>query len=294
MSHVRKPRLIESRLRNHAAFVAADPCTCAGHWRELREGVEKLQVDLGCGKGIWTTRAAYANPTALMVGIDIEPMCVSFAAERAAIGGVESSGQSASADSGFTPAYNTVFTIGSAADLVDFFAPGEIDVLHLNFPTPFPRKKETLKRVTCIDRLMEYRKLLGAGGEVRLKTDHQPLFDYTIEQLVCAGYDITWQTRDLLGDDAAGKGAAPSDLLQSGYEERLVAAGAYVHAAHAVVGTAPEGFSGGELMSLYEYLPNDLESISYVPLGMEDALFNMRNRRRAARARASTIAERTE
>lgn len=293
MSHIRKPKLIESRLRNHAAFVASDPRTCAGRWRELREGVEELHVDLGCGKGIWTTRVAYANPTALMVGIDIEPMCVSFAAERAAIGGVESSGQSASADSGFTPAYNTVFTIGSAADLVDFFAPGEIDVLHLNFPTPFPRKKETLKRVTCIDRLIEYRELLGERGEVRLKTDHQPLFDYTIEQLVCAGYDITWQARDLLGDDAACEGAAPSDLLQSGYEERLVAAGAYVHAAHAVVGNAPGRYDGGERVSLYEYLPDDLESIGYVPLGMEDALFNMKNRRRSERGRASMISERT-
>ncbi len=277
MPHVRKPKLIDERLALHADYLAQDPAGLKGQWRTLLPGCRNLRVDLGCGKGQWTVAAARLRPDELVVGIDCEPMCISFAAEHAAVGGVASSGRAKRPEDGYVAPRNVVFAIGDAAVLPGFFAPGEIVHLHMNFPTPFPRKKETQRRVVGVERLAAYRPLLGAEGMLHLKTDSQPLFDYATEQLVAAGYDIVASTRDLRSD---ASGFDDVDLVVSEYEQKLVVRGAKLHALRAVVreGAAPN--VSCEPKSLYDYLPSDLDAIDYVPLGMENALVNMRNRKR--------------
>ena len=55
--------------------------------------------------------------------------------------------------------------------------------------------------------------------------------------------------------------------------------GATVHAIIAKPGLAPEKVEQIAPLSLAEYLPEDLESMSYIPLGMEDTVRNLLNRR---------------
>lgn len=331
MPHVRKSKLIEQRLEAHAAFIEAEPRRLAGSWRgRLGNPAAKLHVDLGCGKGLWLSRAAKTTPDAVFLGIDNERMCASFAVEALA-----------QAQAG-----NARVVLDEASNLEALFALGEVDVIHINFPTPFPRKKEAHKRVTAAERLMEYRRILGAEGVIHLKTDSQPLFDFTLEELERAGYRIVAFTRDLHGagsrgdapvraggandepdagapsapgaTPAAGLSAgasatfaaetaavsprlatddfgefSPHDYTLSAYEEKLTAKGARVMALHAVAGAQPACFSPGQPTGLAHYLPSDLESIDYIPHGMEDTVNNMRNRKRNAELRAARRAERT-
>lgn len=351
MSHVRKPKLVEQRLALHSRYVVSDPAALRGRWRSLAPHARELHVDLGCGKGLWTTRAAREHPDTLFVGVDIERMCVSFAAEQAARAGID----------------NAFFLIDAAHGIESLFAPGEVDVIHANFPTPFPRKKDALSRVTDARWLMSYRRILGPDGLLCLKTDSQPLFDFTLEQLEAAGYDLIWSIRDLQGerpgetgerpnqasklpseasglnhacrfaaptasaaaarfataslddatalDDTAslddvtapGKvaslgeaataadtahGPLPFDLIASAYERKLTQRGARIHALRARPGAEPARFEPRDAVSLLDYLPDDLESIEYAPLGMEDAIENMRNRRRNAAAKLERHAAR--
>lgn len=275
MPHVRKPKLIEQRLRTHAALLAADPRSLRGRWREALGMPEaRLHVDLGCGKGLWLTRAAECHPDELFVGIDNERMCVSFAVEGLSLAGIG----------------NARAALDDAGSLQELFAPGEIDVLHINFPTPFPRKKEAAKRVTNAERLMEYRTVLAEGGRIQLKTDSQPLFDFTLEQMELAGFETVRITRNLHGEMPRGaqcEGFDAFDFTLSAYEEKLTGKGAHVMAVHAVPGAAPEHFEPSEPVGLVHYLPEDLEALEYAPHGMEDTVNNLRNRKRNAEAKAA-------
>lgn len=274
MPHVRKSKLVEERLKTYADFLVADPSSLRGLWRRrFGRPDARLHVDLGCGKGLWISRAAQALPGDAFVGIDNDRTCVSFALERI----------------GSARAGNALVVFDEARSLRELFAPGEIDVLHVNFPTPFPRKKEAASRVTSSARLMEYRDLLAPDGRIQLKTDSQPLFDFTLEQLDRAGYEVVQMTRDMRG---GGFAASCEDLVPSAYEEKLVAKGARVLALHAAVGARPVDFIPEDLVGLAQYLPEDLDALDYAPHGMEDTVANLRNRKRNAAAKEERLAGR--
>lgn len=274
MPHVRKSKLVEERLKTYADFLVADPSSLRGLWRRrFGRPDARLHVDLGCGKGLWISRAAQSLPGDAFVGIDNDRTCVSFALERI----------------GSARAGNALVVFDEARSLRELFAPGEIDVLHVNFPTPFPRKKEAASRVTSSARLMEYRDLLAPDGRIQLKTDSQPLFDFTLEQLDRAGYEVVQMTRDMRG---GGFAASCEDLVPSAYEEKLVAKGARVLALHAAVGARPVDFIPEDLIGLAQYLPEDLDALDYAPHGMEDTVANLRNRKRNAAAKEERLAGR--
>lgn len=274
MPHVRKSKLVEERLKTYADFLVADPSSLRGLWRRrFGRPDARLHVDLGCGKGLWISRAAQALPGDAFVGIDNDRTCVSFALERI----------------GSARAGNALVVFDEARSLRELFAPGEIDVLHVNFPTPFPRKKEAASRVTSSARLMEYRDLLAPDGRIQLKTDSQPLFDFTLEQLDRAGYEVVQMTRDMRG---GGFAASCEDLVPSAYEEKLVAKGARVLALHAAVGARPVDFIPEDLVGLAQYLPEDLDALDYAPHGMENTVANLRNRKRNAAAKEERLAGR--
>lgn len=150
MAHFRKSKLTEQRLNWYKEYYVSNPWEMRGHWRELMPQAKRVHLDLGCGKGIWTTRVAKEFPNDLFIGIDYERMCVSFAVERAAKESLS----------------NIFFMHDSAHGIESLFLPGEIDVVHINFPTPFPRKKEALNRITDSRRLMAYRTFFGRERNV--------------------------------------------------------------------------------------------------------------------------------
>ena len=150
--------------------------------------------------------------------------------------------------------------------MASFFGPGELSAIHLNFSTPYPRKKDAELRLTDWRRLVEWRGLLADGAELRLKTDSRPFFDFSLEMLDAAGYGITWSTDE---------GAALPDEPVTEYEERLTELGAEVFALGAVPVREPG--SEPERKSLYDYLPADLSELGYVPYGMGPAVENLRN-----------------
>lgn len=336
MAHFRHPKLLEERLALHGEYVVTNPEELAGQWRSLLPECKQLCVDVGCGKGLWTSAAANAWQDSLFVGVDHELMCVSFAAEQAAVGGVASSGWAKSADEGFVAPENIRFVCAPASCIGDLFGEGEIDHLFLNYPTPFPKKKETAKRIVSADHMRIYERLLAPTGVLHFKTDSQPLFDYALDQLKHTRFEVVALTRDLYGeasnasvgmfessecakeskaesiavctDAVAGDAVAGDalvldersdsathpfddvDCLPSAYERKTLMRGAKIHALHARLKTGYDQPVYGdeavlsafesEPVSLYDYLPENLDEIAYVPLGMENALLNMRNRRK--------------
>lgn len=277
--HARLPKnfVLEERLERYADGIEASPASYAGRWAEAcfpvgeaqgaegahgtRTRFDEVRLDMGCGKGAFTVQAAAAERNVLFVGVDSEPICIAYAAQRAVESGLD----------------NVVFAPGLGKDVCRFFSAGELSRVYLNFPTPFPRKKEATQRLTHLDQLMRYRTVLASGGSVILKTDSYPLRDFSRTQFELAGYDLLWES-----DDARSE--RPDDPM-SWYEERLGRQGATVFALEATPGPAPKRVEQTASLSLVDYLPPELDQMAYVPHGMEGTVTNLRNLRKKARMR---------
>ena len=94
-----------------------------------------------------------------------------------------------------------VFICDDAALLSDWFAPGEIQRLYINFCDPWPSKKHAKRRLTFEAFLKSYRDILSPGGQIHFKTDNKPLFEFSLTQFPRAGYQLSEVTFDLHADD---------------------------------------------------------------------------------------------
>ena len=128
--------------------------------------------------------AAAREPNVLFVAMDAEPLCVAYAAQH-----VMESGLS-----------NVVVVPGKGSLVLRAFGANELSRIYLNFPTPYPRKKDANKRLVILERLLEYREVLALDGTVCLRTDSQPLRDFALTQFSLAGYDVVWTSDDERGD----------------------------------------------------------------------------------------------
>lgn len=270
--HARLPKhfVLEERLERYADAIEVRPEAYAGHWAEAccplgPQGLRRfreVRLDLGCGKGGFTAEMARRHPDVLFIGVDFEPICIAYAAEKAVKGGLA----------------NMVLVPATGEGLGRIFASGELSQIYLNFPTPFPKKKEARLRLTHLDWLMGYRDLLAPGATVLLKTDSYPLWRFSQTQFQLAGYQATWES-------ANARAERPEDPM-SWYEERLSSQGATVYAIEATPGALPDRVEQTASLSLVDYLPDDLDQMArtYVPHGMQGTVLNLRNQRLKAQA----------
>ena len=253
--HVRTPKnfVLEERLERYADAIETNPEAYAGDWREACAPVgskpfEHLHLDLGCGKGTYLVERAAHEPNTLFIGMDQEPICIAYAAQK--ICEQELS--------------NALVLPRGAASLPQLFAAGELDAITINFPTPQPKAKYAKKRLVHVDHLMLYRPLFSAGATVTLRTDSKPLRDYALGQFAAAGYDTLWVSDDVRRDHP--------EHPETEYECRTREMGAAVYGICATPGAQPsdEQLAAGRAQeqSLACYLPDNLDELTYVPLGM--------------------------
>lgn len=265
--------VLDERLERYRDAIEYLPRHYAGCWKQAcslldRAGapLERVHLDLGCGKGSYLVGAALQQPRTLHIGVDIQPVCIAYAAQRVVEAGVK----------------NALLVPGAGERVESFFAPGEVDELTLNFPTPHPRKREAAERLVTMDNLIRYKQLLAQDGVLVFRTDSEPLCEWALPQFEGAGYKVEWVSHDVRADHP--------DIPMSEYEERLSAEGARVHGICARPGqpadAALEKRARAHMLdSLYDYIPDDLYEGSYVPHGMGFAIEAFRNRRRNLEAK---------
>lgn len=196
----KKPNLIP-RMQRCEAVLVKNPQDYKGKWRELMPQCRQLMVELGCGKGKFTLETANENPDNLYVALERVPDAMVMAMEKAVAMGLK----------------NIYFISADAAQLDDIFAPGEIDLIYINFCDPWPSRKHAGRRLTSPDFLKCYQRVLKIGGAIHFKTDNAPLFEYTLKQLSTCKYSVSDNTWNLHKDGIKG--------ILTGYEEKFVALG---------------------------------------------------------------------
>lgn len=199
---LRKKPHTDEKLQQFADFVIVDEIgdKYKGKWREIFRNENPLHVELGTGKGDFITQIAAQNPEINYLGLDVEKAVLLSAARKV---------------NSLSNVRLLVFDINRIAEI---FAEGEIDRLYINFCDPWPKKRHAKRRLTYINFLEMYKKILKPDGDIHFKTDNRGLFDFSLEQFEFAGLNVSDVTYDLHADE-------PPDNVRTEYENRFSAEG---------------------------------------------------------------------
>ncbi len=172
-----------------------------GRWIERYPTARQLRLEVGCGKGKFTAETAAAEPDVLIIAMEKVPEAMVMAMERVRA----------------MDLHNVFFIGEDVARVEEFFAPGEVDLLYINFCDPWPHKKHAPRRLTHTNFLRLYQKILQPGSEIHFKTDNADLFDFSLEEFAACGYILKNVTHDLHRDGPVG--------IMTGYEEKFYGLG---------------------------------------------------------------------
>ena len=198
---MRKMKNLVPRMQRCEALHIQQPEALQGNWRSLKPDCAALWVEVGCGKGKFTAETAQANPDVLLIAVERCREAMVVAMEKAM-------------ELGLT----NVFYIDMDVERIEeIFGAQEIDRLFINFPDPWPRKKNAKRRLTHRGFLDKYCRVVKTGGEFHFKTDNAPLFEFSVEEFAACGLQVNNLTRDLHKDGIVG--------IMTGYEEKFHALG---------------------------------------------------------------------
>ena len=194
---MRKKHRLEERTEACERVMVRDAEKMRGKWLEGTQYAD-LYLELGCGKGLFTIGLADANPEALIAAIEREPNALLTAMERASVREHD----------------NIRYLSMDAKRIGEIFLPGEVSKIFINFSDPWPKYRDADRRLTSPGFLKLYGGLLQDGGEILFKTDNIPLFEYSLEQMEKAGYELCEVTNDLHENGICG--------VLSDYETRFL------------------------------------------------------------------------
>ena len=96
---------------------------------------------------------------------------------------------------------NLKLCCANADNLLKIFKPLSINTIYLNFSDPWPKNKDSNRRLTSEKYLEIYDKLLIKKGQIEFRTDNIELFNFSIEKIKKFGYDIIYITYDLNNEE---------------------------------------------------------------------------------------------
>ena len=152
-----------------------------------------LYVEIGCGKGNFIIKKALENPDKNFVAVEGQDTVILRALEKV---------DEASEGQGIP---NLKFMVAFIQDISEFFDEGQLAGIYLNFSDPWPKARHAKRRLTYRKRLDDYAWALRKGGFVEFKTDNDGLYDFSLEEIEAAGYEIVEQTRDLHASEYESK-----------------------------------------------------------------------------------------
>ena len=156
--------------------------TIKGNWRSVYfKNNNPIHLEIACGQGEYTVGLARIYPAINFIGIDLK-------GERIARGSKIALEENL---------VNVAFVRTPVRFIEEFFEDGEVDNIWIIHPDPRPLERWEKMRLTYAAFLKIYYKLLSSNGLIRLKTDDEPLFDYSIDSINQNGFKICEQSKDL-------------------------------------------------------------------------------------------------
>lgn len=185
-------------------YVINNPEDMKGKWKLFFGNSNPIHIEVGMGKGKFITALSMLNPDINYIGIEKYSSVLYRALEK--MDGLKLT--------------NLYFIRMDAEDICDVFERNEISKIYLNFSDPWPKDRHAKRRLTSKNFFERYDKILIPEGKVEFKTDNNDLFEFSLEQIPEAGWNLAAVTRDLHNDDAMNIGNVMTE-----YEEKFSSAG---------------------------------------------------------------------
>jgi tRNA (guanine-N7-)-methyltransferase len=183
---LRKVKNAFEDLSKDTKYFVCNPKDYKGKWNSLVfKNNNPIHIEVGCGKGQFMMGLAQKFPDINFIAIEKFDSVLIRTLEKALTYDMP----------------NLRLVLLDANMLAEVFEYGEIKRIYLNFSDPWPKKKNAKRRLTYRDRLEQYSKVLKPGGFLRIKTDNDDFFDFTLEEVEVSrqrtGFETVYQTRDL-------------------------------------------------------------------------------------------------
>ena len=174
-----------------------------GKWNSFFKNDNPIVLELGCGKGEYTTELAKLNPNKNYIGIDIKGARIWKGAKESIQNNL-----------------NNVCFIRTQIELIDkIFFKQEISEIWITFPDPQQKIQRKKHRLTNVVFMSMYKKILKKGGVVNLKTDSEFLHGYTLGIIEGMGIDPIFSNHDIYSNNNAPKEALE---IKTFYEKKFI------------------------------------------------------------------------
>ena len=161
-----------------------------------------IYLEIGCGKGKFSCEYAKSHPEINLIAVEKTANVLVSACEKAKTENIE----------------NLKFLKCSAEYLEKYIMENSIERLFLNFSCPFPKKAYATHRLTHLNFLEIYKRLLKPTAEIHQKTDNMHFFEFSIEQFTLGGFKLKNISLDLHNSDFEGN-------IETEYEHRFASLG---------------------------------------------------------------------
>ena len=193
---------------DESPYVILDPENYKGRWAEVFGNNHPLRLEVGMGKGQFIMELARQNPEINYIGIEMYSSVLIRALQKMAEEELP----------------NLKFLRIDARTLPECFAKDEVDRIYLNFSDPWPKDRHAKRRLTSRQFLARYNEILKPDGVIEFKTDNRPLFDFSLEEVKEAGWQLLLCTFDLHHEEELMK-----DNIMTEYEAKFSAQGNPIH-----------------------------------------------------------------
>ena len=192
----------QDKLDAHPEYVPQEAEQFRGKWQTRFEKAQPLHIEVGSGKGRFIVEMAKAHPEINYISIEIQTSVIVSVLELQLEAQLP----------------NLQILHADGRNLNQYFEPGEVSRIYLNFSDPWPKKRHEKRRLTSADFIKQYEEILVADGEIHFKTDNQRLFEYTLYSFSQYGIKLKQVWLDLHHSDFEGN-------IMTEYEEKFSSKG---------------------------------------------------------------------
>lgn len=121
-----------------------------------------VHIEIGSGKGTFLLNQAKAEPEENFLGIEWARKYYRYAVDRIGRWDLKNV---------------KIIRTDAAAFLADHVPDDSVDIFHIYFPDPWPKKRHHKRRFICPANLEQMIRCLKTSGQIRIATDYEGYFD---------------------------------------------------------------------------------------------------------------------
>lgn len=201
LKHIKNAEEIISK----SEYIVNNPIDYFGKWNSLFKNNNKIEIEIGTGRGKFIINKAILNPNINYIGIEKYDSPLVNAVKILNNKNLN----------------NLKLVCFDAYNINELFN-HEIDKIYLNFSDPWPKNRHALRRLTSPVFLEKYDSIFKSNARIIQKTDNRKLFEYSIMSFVEHGYKIDKISLDLYHDDLEGN-------IPTEYEQRFASLGQIIY-----------------------------------------------------------------